>query len=103
MIICAVVIKLIKREKFNLKGILLIDLAFAGVFQTASTYCAIEMSFKIDYLFKTLFRSSKFISLLFGAMMFKSDGHEHLSKNDLFWGAILTIGVFVFNLGNPSK
>lgn len=61
------------------------------------------MSFKIDYLFNVLFRSSKFISILFGTILFKSHGHTNINKKDLLWGVILTVGVFIFHLGSETK
>lgn len=60
------------------------------------------LSFKLDYLMKILIRSSKFISLLLGALIFKSDKHEDISKRDLTLAFILTIGVVIFHSGTPN-
>lgn len=61
------------------------------------------MTFKIDYLFNVLFRSSKFISVLFGQLIFKSEGHHNIRRQDLYWGLVMTLGVFIFNLGSENK
>lgn len=60
------------------------------------------MSIKVDYLFNVLLRSSKFLTILIGTLVFKTHAH-HVSKRDLFWGAVLTMGVIVFSLGQESK
>lgn len=66
-------------------------------------FSTLQMSFKIDYLFNVLFRSAKFLSVLFGAILFKSHGHHNINKSDLLWGLVLTGGVFIFNLGSETK
>ena len=50
-----------------------------------------------------LFRSSKFLSVLFGCLIFKSEGHEKIGYSDLSWGVVLTLGVFIFNMGSENK
>ena len=47
---------------------------------------------------KVLIRSSKFISVLIGTIIFSKD--HHFSRVDLFWGIILTIGIVTFHMGN---
>lgn len=56
------------------------------------------MSLKLDYLFNVLLRSSKFLTILISAVIFKKHA-GNITKKDLFWGSILTLGVFVFSLG----
>lgn len=76
MITLTLILKTIKKEKFSIKSIFHRDIMIAGIFQTLAVFSTIEMTFKIDYLFNVLFRSSKFLSILFGTLLFKSDGHE---------------------------
>lgn len=103
MIAFTVILKVLNKEKFEIKKLLRRDLVFAGIFQTLAIFSTLQMTFKVDYLFNVLFRSSKFLSVLFGSLIFKSDGHENISYSDLSWGLVLTFGVFVFNLGSDSK
>jgi hypothetical protein len=56
------------------------------------------MSVKVDYLFNVLLRSSKFLSVLVGAVVFDTHGHG-IQKKDIFWAIVLTLGVVVFSLG----
>ncbi len=56
------------------------------------------MSLKVDYLFNVLLRSSKFISVLIGTVVFGSHGHN-VKRKDIVWGFVLTIGVVIFSLG----
>lgn len=51
---------------------------------------------------KILIRSSKFISLLIGALIFKSGKHEEISKQDLVLAFLLTLGVIIFHTGNST-
>ena len=60
------------------------------------------MSIKVDYLFNVLLRSSKFLTILIGTIVFKTHAHN-VSRRDIFWGAILTSGVMIFSLGQESK
>lgn len=78
------------------------ELILSGVFQALSIYSTIMMSIKVDYLFNVLLRSSKFLTILIGTLIFKTHAHN-VSKKDIFWGAVLTLGVIVFSLGQESK
>lgn len=49
---------------------------------------------------KVLLRSSKFISVLLGTLIFSSD--HHFEKADLFWGVVLTLGIVIFHFGNQK-
>lgn len=53
---------------------------------------------KLDYLFNVLLRSSKFLTILISAVIFKKHS-SGITWKDIIWGGILTIGVFVFSLG----
>lgn len=103
MIGLTVTLKLVKRQSFDFKSMMRKDIMYAGIFQTLAIFSTIQMTFKIDYLFNVLFRSSKFLSVMFGSLIFKSDGHENISYVDLSWGLVLTLGVFVFNMGSNNK
>jgi len=50
---------------------------------------------------KVLIRSSKFLSLLFGTLIFSRN--HNVSSWDLFWGILLTLGIVVFQMGNTKK
>lgn len=102
MIIICMAIKLFKKEKLCIKKIMQKELILSGVFQALSIYSTIMMSIKVDYLFNVLLRSSKFLTILIGTLVFKTHAHN-VSKKDLFWGAVLTLGVIVFSLGQESK
>lgn len=60
------------------------------------------MSIKVDYLFNVLLRSSKFLTILIGTIVFKTHAH-HVTKRDIFWGSVLTLGVIVFSFGQETK
>jgi hypothetical protein len=60
------------------------------------------MSVKVDYLFNVLLRSSKFLSVLIGAMVFGTHGHQ-VKRKDIFWAIVLTIGVIIFSFGSENS
>ena len=75
-----VITKIYNREKVNLKIFANKDLTLAGFSQSLAIFCSIMLSFKLDYLMKILIRSSKFISLLIGAIIFKSGDHHSINN-----------------------
>lgn len=72
MIIIVLGIKIVKKDQIEIKKLFNKDLLISGCFQTLAIFCTIQMAFKLDYLIQVLLRSSKFISVLFGALIFKS-------------------------------
>ena len=60
------------------------------------------MSVKVDYLFNVLLRSSKFLSVLIGAVVFGTHGHG-IKRKDIFWAVVLTLGVIVFSFGQQGS
>jgi hypothetical protein len=90
--------KIFSKERIPLKSYLNRELFFSGFFQALSVYSTIMMSVKVDYLFNVLLRSSKFLSVLIGAVVFGTHGHG-VKRKDIFWGFVLTLGVVVFSLG----
>ena len=53
---------------------------------------------KLNFLMKVLLRSSKFVSVLLGTILFSSN--HSFNKTDLFWAVALTIGIVIFHMGN---
>lgn len=90
--------KLFRKEKIPWRSYLNRELFFSGFFQALSVYSTVMMSLKVDYLFNVLLRSSKFVSVLIGTVVFGSHGHN-VKRKDIFWGFVLTFGVIVFSLG----
>lgn len=68
-----------------------------------SAETATLMSFKLSYLINVLVRSSKFISVLIGTILFKSDGHENFNNRSIVLAVIMTIGIFIFHMGGSKK
>lgn len=98
MIFICAIIKIRKNEKFDYKKLLNKDLIISGLFQSLSCFCVMQMSIKVDYLFNVLLRSSKFLTVLLGTVIFKTHSH-HVSKRDIYWGVVMTLGVVVFSFG----
>lgn len=61
------------------------------------------MALKLSYLVNVLMRSSKFVSILLGTLIFKSDGHQDFSKRNVFLAILMTAGIFIFQLGGKRK
>ena len=101
MLISSLIIKILKKEKFT-KDLLNKNMLKAGFFQTVAIGSTIQLALKLSYLVQILFRSSKFVSVLFGSLIFKSHGSEHIDQSDMIMAGILTVGVIIFNLGNTS-
>lgn len=101
MLISSLIIKILKKEKFS-KDLLNKNLIKAGFFQTVAIGSTIQLALKLSYLVQILFRSSKFVSVLFGSLIFKSHGSENIDRSDIIMAGILTVGVVIFNLGNSS-
>lgn len=70
------IVKLLRRQKIPLRDYLNRELFFSGFFQALSVYSTIMMSVKVDYLFNVLLRSSKFLSVLIGALVFRTHGQN---------------------------
>lgn len=75
MIIISLVFKIVNKENWQFKKYFQRDLILAGGFQAFSLFSTIQMSIKLSFLMKVLVRSSKFVSILVGCIVFKSDGH----------------------------
>ena len=101
MLVC-VGVKLARGERFLAAQLAQTDLLLSGVFQALSIYSTVVMSIKVDYLFNVLLRSSKFLTVLIGTVLFRTHAH-HVSTRDIFWGVVLTAGVVVFSFGQESK
>lgn len=61
------------------------------------------MAFKLNYLLSVLIGSSKFISIMIGTLLFKSHGHENFTRRNIYLAFLMTLGVFVFHLGDSVK
>lgn len=61
------------------------------------------MALRLNYLLSVLMRSSKFISIMIGTLIFKSHGHENFTKRNIFLAFCMTAGVFIFHLGDSHK
>lgn len=61
------------------------------------------MALRLNYLLSVLMRSSKFISIMIGTLLFKSHGHENFTNRNIFLAFLMTAGVFIFHLGDSHK
>lgn len=64
---------------------------------------SIQTSMKLSFLLQMLIRSSKFLTVIMSVFMFKTDGHEEITKIKLMMGALFTVAIFVFHMGDHHK
>jgi UDP-galactose transporter B1 len=57
----------------------------------------------LNYTVQVLIRSSKFLSIVLSIVIFKTDGHEHINYKTLLLASAMTVGIFIFHLGDSHK
>ena len=62
--------------------------------------CSIQTSMKLSYLLQMLIRSSKFLTVIMSVFLFKTDGHEEITRTKIFMAIFFTTSIFVFHLGD---
>jgi len=57
----------------------------------------------LNYTVQILIRSSKFLSIVVSVVLFKTEGHEHISAKTLILASLMTLGIFIFHMGDTHK
>jgi UDP-galactose transporter B1 len=100
LLVISLGIKLVRKEPFK-TSYLNPELIISALFQSFASYGTAIATLRLNFLMKILIRSSKFLTLLFGAFIFSKN--HIIKKRDLFWGIVLTAGVVIFQLGNRKS
>lgn len=64
---------------------------------------SIQTSMKLSFLLQMLIRSSKFLTVILSVFLFKTDGHEEISRIKLAMALLFTFAIFVFHIGDSHK
>ena len=78
-------------------------MSLSCLFITASLESTIQISLNLNYTVQLLLRSSKFLSIILSVIIFKTEGHENITKKSLVLACMMTLGIFIFHMGDTHK
>lgn len=79
------------------------SLLLACLFTMLGNESSIQTSLRLSYLLQMLIRSCKFLTVLLSVVLFRTDGHEDVTRVKVVMALVFTLAIFVFHMGDHHK